>query len=181
MVIGVVIIGEIIWAGWTLFKPSSPLSVTQQPVVKVNLKPTVISLQSDKSTLKVGEKVTISINISSTKSTDGTDLIILYDPKLLSVDPTTPVMLAKLYDDYPVNKVDIESGKITVSGISNKKGGSVPNGLFGSVVFQGKLPGNAKIGLDFTPGSTGDSNITETGSGKDVLETVNTLQLTLTP
>lgn len=180
ILLSVVILAEVIWAGWTLFKPTPPPELTTQSAV-VQSKPVTITLQSPKTQLSVGEKFTVSINIFSDKLTDGTDLIILYDPKILSVEgqgtAKVPVLLGTLYSDYPINKLDDTAGRITVSGISNKPGGVNPSGLFGSVIFQAKSPGLAKISLDFTAGSTADTNVTETGSGKDVLEKVNNLEI----
>lgn len=184
IILGVVIVGELIWAGWILSKewiqPKTPTALPSvQPQVSKVVIPTVVSLTSDKNQVKLGEKFTVAINISSEIATDGTDLIILYDPKLLSVNTQTPVILGSLYDDYPLNKVDSGSGRITVSGISNKSGGTVANGLFGSVEFSAKKAGQAKISLDYTPQSTVDSNVIETYSGKDVLEKVNNLEVNI--
>lgn len=185
IILGAVIVGELIWAGWTLSKEwtQSKIAPAPSPVIRPQrtkvVKPTTISLVADKNQLKKGEKLTVAINLSSEVATDGTDLIILYDPKLLSVNAQTPVTLGSLYDDFPLNKVDSESGRITISGISNKSGGTVANGLFGTVIFTAKKAGVAKISLDFTAGSTVDSNVIETDSGKDVLEKVNNLEVNI--
>lgn len=185
IILGVIIAAELIWAGWTLSKEwtQSKIAPAPSPVIRPQrtkvVKPTTISLVADKNQLKKGEKLTVAINISSEIATDGTDLIILYDPKLLSVNAQTPVTLGSLYDDFPLNKVDSESGRITISGISNKSGGTVANGLFGTVIFTAKKAGVAKISLDFTAGSTVDSNVIETDSGKDVLEKVNNLEVNI--
>lgn len=175
IVLGVVIAAEIIWAGWSFFKPiSSVPQVAEQQAATVQPKPTTVTLTSDKTTLKVGESVTVAINLSSDKKTDGADLIITYDPKLLSVKP---VIVGTIYSDYPQNVVDDSLGRITVSGITGQRGGVLANGLFGSVEFSAKAPGVAKISLDFTSGATGDSNVTQSGTGKDILEKVNSLEL----
>jgi len=175
---------EVVWAGWTLLKPSPAVVLntptqTVQPVVQV--KPTVFSLVTPNTNLKVGEKFNVLINISSEKLTDGVDLIILYNPKLLSVLPTatdkSPITLGTLYNDYPQNKVDATVGRITVSGITNGKNGVIPNGLFGSISFQAKAAGNAKISFDFAPGSTTHSNVTQTGTSKNILDKVNDLEV----
>lgn len=183
IVLGVVIAAEVLWASWALLRPSPPPSTaTTAPVVK--LKPTTVTLASEKTSLKKGEKMTVSINISSNKKTDGTDLVLTYDPKLLSVETVgstkQPVIAGTIYNDYPLNSVDQLTGRITVSGITDDPGGALAEGLFGSVVFVGKGAGVAKISLDYSPSSTADSNVTESGTGKDVLEKAEGLEVVIT-
>lgn len=175
LILGVVVAAELLWAGWTLSRQTTlPVPVSQKKD-QVG-KPTAVSLTSDKKTIKKGEKMTVTINISSEKNTTGTDLIILYDPKFLQAEGS--VVLGNLYEEYPVNKVDPASGKITVSGISSKN--SLANGVFGRMVFTGKAAGSTKISLDFNPNSTADSNVSD-ASGKDILEKVNNLEVTISP
>ena len=182
--LGAVIILEIIWAGFTLFKPATINVATQSSVVPtVKQQLSEISLQTPKNQIKVGEKFTVSINISSSKKSDGADLIIKYDPQLLSVETTglnkIPVIVGTIYSDYPSNNLDEKVGRITVSGITEQRNGVSTNGLFGSLVFRSKAKGRSKVTLDFTPGSTVDSNIIESGTGKDVLEKVNNLEVNI--
>lgn len=176
-----VILVEIGWAGWTLFK--STLQDTQKQASSAKLKQTIISLASDVTSLKVGSKTTVSVNVSSVKSADGVDLIITYDPKLLSVETTggQPVIAGTIFSDYPQNVLDPALGRITVSGISSQTGGVLANGLFGSIVFVGIAPGQAKILVEYVPSSTTDSNVIESKTGKDVLEGVNNLLINVTP
>lgn len=184
IVLGVVVLLEVLWALRILIRPTPPPpSPTTAPVVK--LKPTTITLEASKNDIRVGEKITVSVNISSDKKTDGTDLLITYDPKLLSVEKIgqtgQPVIVGTIYNDYPLNGLDAKAGRITVSGITDTSGGVLTDGLFGSVVFVAKNPGPAKISLEFSPGSTADSNVTESGSGKDVLEKVEGLEINILP
>ena len=73
------------------------------------------------------------------------------------------------------------TGKITVAGITQAQGGVLANGLFGTVVFQAKAAGQAKISLDYTPGSTIDSNVTESETVEDVLDKVENLEINILP
>lgn len=184
IILGVIILAEVLWAGWSLFKTTNESSVSA-PSVVTQPKSTVVTLETPKQAVKVGEKFTVSIRISSDKLTDGTDLIITYDPKLLSVETVgadkTPVILGTLYSDYPLNKLDLSLGKITVSGVTTQKGGVKADGLFGSIVFTATAAGVTQVSLDFSPGKTADSNVTETGTGKDVLEKVENLEVNINP
>lgn len=193
--LGILLAGEIIWAVFAL----SPLRQEgnletgvqngQTVVDAVAIGKTVVSLETDLSpqagSVKVGDKFSVSINIASQKPTDGADIILLYDPKLLSVvkngsdDP--PVITGSLYSDYPLNSVDERSGKISVSGITSSAGGLTPKGTFGTVAFQAKSAGKAEIYLEFKLGSTVDTNVIESKTAKDILDEVSGLSLEIKP
>ncbi len=173
-IFGIIILAEIIWAGWVFYKGQTPKS---QQIIR-QAKPTEIILRTDREQVKVGDEFSVAIAITSDKETDGADLIINYNSKLLSASPTA---LTSIYNDYPVNKVDAIVGKITVSGISTGTSGIVPNGLFGTITFKALAPGQAAITLDFVPSSTVDTNVIEKDSGKDVLESVKNLNIVITP
>lgn len=184
ILLGVVIVVEIVWAGWTLSKPAStPLPVTTTPQTKKSL--TAISLKADKTSIKVGDTVSVSVNISSDKLTVGTDLYISFDPKLFSVQTVgtdkAPLIVGNIYPSYPLNTLDLKSGKIAASGITQNPGGVLANGMFGTIVFKAKAAGQTKIIIDFTPSSTTDSNVTELSTAQDVLDKVDNLELTILP
>ena len=93
----------------------------------------------------------------------------------------SPVAIGKIYNEYPVNELDQKNGLITVSGISSLTGGVIPNGVFGTILFQAKAAGNAKIFLEFTKNSTNDTNLTDSKTSTDVLEEVKNLDLKIIP
>ncbi|MBI2020254.1 hypothetical protein HYS94_02430 [Candidatus Daviesbacteria bacterium] len=178
IILALIILGEVIWAVLTL-KPSSniPSAVQQQTA-------TSVSLNSEKATVKVGEQINTTINLSSDIKTDGVDLIIKFDPNLLAVSEATagagPVKVGSIYSAYPQNLLE-SPGRIVISGITNQPGGILANGVFGTITFKAKKVGVTDISFEFTPSTTTDSNIIESGTGKDVLEKVNNLQLNITP
>jgi len=182
ILLGAVVAAELLWAGWTIFQTNKQISQTAPPVA-TQPQPTTIELQSNKTSVKVGEQLTVSINLISDKLTDGVDLIINYDPNLLSVETSgeadASVILGSLYNEYPINTLDSKLGKITVSGISTGTDGIKPNGLFGSIIFTAKAPGQSVISLEFEEDSTADTNIIEKGTGEDILEKVNSLEINI--
>jgi len=177
MVLGVIIALEVVWAGWSLLKPTTPSSVpagvTQTVPQKVSL-----TLSSAKAEYKLGEQFVVDIIIYAPKYVDGADLIITYDPKMLTAKPAT---LGKIFSDYPQNTVDASLGRISISGITKQKGGVVPNGEFGKLTFVANAAGATKIAFDFTSGQTVDTNVVESTTNKDILESVNELKLTILP
>lgn len=183
IVLGVIILVEVVWALTTLTKYSTPPSARINSQTQTNT--TSIRLVADKASVKVGEKVNVTINISSNKLTDGTDLIINFDPKLLSPQMAAdkqPVLAGNIYSAYPQNSLDPNKpGRITVSGITQAKEGVLANGLFGTIVFQARAAGKAKVSLEFSPGSTVDSNVIESGTGQDVLDKVDNLEINILP
>lgn len=184
--LGVIVAIEVIWALWTLFGTSAAIPTLPSPVpsAETQVSKTTISLQSDKTSYKTGEKITVSIILSSEKLSDGADLIINFDPDKLSVENAPggdPVVFGAIYSEYPSNVLNAKEGRISVSGISTQSGGVLANGLFGAITFRAKSEGLANISLEFSPGSTADSNVTESGTGKDVLEEVENLELTILP
>lgn len=189
-VVGVIVLAEATWAYWTLGLPlPENLGKKNLPVTEVKKGGSAplasASLRSSKTTARVSEKIKVDINLASSRQTDGSDIIVLYNPNLLALVPVdvlrAPVKVGNIYDDYPVNSVDEQAGRITVSGITAKAGGVVPQGLFGSITFEAKAPGIAQIAFDYTKGKTIDTNVIETKTAQDVLDEVHNLELNITP
>lgn len=185
IVVGLIILIQAIWA-YQVITTSSSGSV--QSVVTTspsqNKVPNTVSLGTARNDFKVGEKIPVTVNVESTKKTAGMDLILKYDPNLLSVVSNaskTPMTVGTIYSDYPINKVDEKLGLVTVSGITNETTDVTPRGVFGTIVFQAKAAGNPKIFLEFTKGSTNDTNIIENQTAGDILDSVKNLDLKITP
>ena len=188
IVLGLVVVGEIIWA-ISNFIPRNQSASSTPTVNNINTvvasSSAVVSLSADKTSVKVGDKITVAINVSANKSTDGTDLIINFDPAVFTVDSQNekkvPVITGQIYSDYPINKIDQTKGKITVSGIATTPGGVTTNGIFGTINLIAKVAGTATLKLEFTKGSTADTNVTETGTSKDILDSVQDLTINIAP
>lgn len=188
--VALIIFVELVWAILELTNISLPMlakkslsnsvdsAVSQQ--IKSADETTSIKLATINPQYKVGDRIPVTISLSSLKYTDGTDLIIFYNPKLLTVETDkkkAPVAVGLIYDDYPVNSVDEKNGKIMISGISTKTNGVIAQGTFGTISFLAKADGKTAITIDFTPGSTIDTNVIETKTAKDVLQQAQNLNL----
>lgn len=182
VVVVIILVAELIWGGWTLTK-KFPQTQVQPAVSQPEVQSTII-LKALKSEFKLGENLPVTIELSTAKSTDGTDVVIIYDPKKLQVvsgASKAPVTVGSLYNEYPSNKIDENTGRIFISGVTSQANGVVGNGVFGSITFKAKVAGPTTISIDFTPNSTVDSNIIETKTAKDVLTGVNNLEINITP
>src|SRR3989344_5273623 len=166
IILGFVVLGELIWAVSAIFNtpsvtPATPVKVsvaTKEKVVKA-------SLTTEKAVVKVWEKLTVNLELSSQGMADGVDMIIHFDPKLVSVDldaDKLPVKPMLLFREYPQNSLDpANPGRIIISGITDQTGGTLAEGILGTMNFTAKAVGKATFRLEFIPGSTTDSNIIE--------------------
>lgn len=183
IIAGILVAVELAWGAYTLTRPvaTAPQSTpaqSDQTAPSVTQSLGSVSLKGP-SQAKVGDSVRVDIELASTSTTDGADLIIRYDPLALDLVPsgTNAAAAGTIYQDYPANSA--ENGVITLSGVSLSSGFS-GSGIFGTLNFTAKGPGKTKVSLDFTPGSTTDSNITESSTGHDILKVVNSLEVTIT-
>lgn len=179
--VGIIIAIEAVWGYQTLVKTTTP-SLSQSSSQTQSNAQNFISLTVPKSQFKIGEIIPVGININSNTSTIGTDLIIHYDPNLLIIAPASlnaPVTVGGIYDEYPLNSVDSKKGIIAVSGITNQTKGVIPKGLFGTILFQAKAAGTAKVFLNFAKGKTNDTNLIDIKSSADILEEVRNVDITI--
>lgn len=191
-VLAIVILAETGWLVWSLlganqksadsipsignvFNNATKTQVTEEDISSM------ISLTSPKTTYKTGEKISVAIEIASKATTDGVDIILNYDPNILMVELAPggkAIVTGGLYSDYPLNITD-SKGRITVSGVTSQTSGVIPNGTFGTINFVAKAAGRTKVSLDFSKGSTIDTNIIESKTSKDVLGKVENLEVVI--
>lgn len=187
LIILVLVIALLSVGGYLLYNQArgnstSPTTVdaTTQPVAP--LSGGKIILVSDNTSYKVGEEFLVNIRVDTGGyTTDGTDLVIKYDPTILESTSEKAFEKGPIYQDYPVINIDNQNGMIQVSGIASLN--KTPYGFngidtFGILKMRAKKAGSGSLDITFAQGSTGDSNIIETSQSKDVLESVQNLKLT---
>ncbi len=156
-------------------KSATPVFARLQPLSGGHL-----TLLADKKEYQVGETITVSVRMfTGGHPTDGTDLVLKYDPKLLEI---TSAFFAKgnTYNDYPFSSFDPTKGEIQISGITSlSQNGFNGAGVFGTLTMKAKSAGIANLTIDFTPDRTTDSNMVESTSAKDILSQVDNLSLTI--
>lgn len=108
--------------------------------------------------------------------TDGTDAIIFYDQTRFSA---RAIRNGTIYQDYPGNNIDSQTGKITISGLSSVSSAFSGSGTLASIdftVLDTAPPGATQIKFDFDINDktkTIDSNVVERGTVADILSQVN--------
>lgn len=181
IVLGVVVIVvgvELIWAGITLLKASSPPS---SPPPQKEVGGGRISLSGDQKVVKVGDEVRVKIWVDTAgKSSDGVDVVLRFDPKLLAPLATTSAFLTQgtAYQEFPQVSVNSLLGMVRLSAtIPPGVPGFSGKGLLGTLSFRAKLAGVTALTLDYTEGMGDDSNIVAEGTSLDILEGVNNLKI----
>lgn len=174
IILGVVIVVELIFAVKSLRQTAPSPTKKLLPVSGGS-----ISLVSQKREYKVGDVVPVSVRVSTGgHPTDGTDLILKFDPKVLEATRSA-LRAGKIYSEYPLMSVD-PAGLIRISGIATLKD-KVFNGIgvLAFIDFKARSAGKTALTVEFTQGKTDDSNIVEAKSAKDILEKAYNLELTV--
>ncbi len=183
--VGVIIFAEVVWSIYTLSKPLSqpaqkaPAFETEEVQTTVSPKSASFSLLGPVTT-RIDETIKVDVHMDvSGAAADGLDLVIKYDPTALEVvNAQAPMVLGQAFPNYPDNSADLESGLITVSAVSTPDSpGFSGQTVLGSISFKAKKLGNTSLTLDYTKGSTKDSNIVETTTGDDILNKVTNLDI----
>ncbi len=137
-----------------------------------------LTLSPSSGTFNRGCNVSIKIDLDTTgTNTDGTDVILSYDPGKFTVLASS-IVNGTIYADYPGNSVDSAGGKISISGISSVASPFNGKGNFATLnikVADNAPAGTAAIKFDFDPNDktkTTDSNVVERGTIADVLSSV---------
>lgn len=178
LLLGVVVLIELIWGMSKILAPIPKAPSPARVIPKVS--DAQISLLSDKKVYKAGERVIVNIKLfTSGHSVSGTDLSLTYDPKILQASASA-FLRGRIFADYPQINIDNINGLISISGVAglNKKyfNGS---GNFGTINFVARTPGQISLNIQFTKGSTTDTNVFDASSNQDVLGQVSNLQIVI--
>jgi hypothetical protein len=136
-----------------------------------------LSIAPSTGQINKGCDVTFTIELDTQGSqTDGTDVILKYDPTKLTI-AQTDITNGKIYADYPGNSIDSTAGKISVSGIAQVSQAFSGKGTFATLKFKvnSAASGTTALAFDFDPNNKSnstDSNVVERGTVADVLNAV---------
>lgn len=176
VILAVVVLVEVIFAVKTLSQPTPAQRVAKAKAVTKSQ----ISIVSVKKEYKVGDLVPVSILVETgSHKTIGTDVILHYDSNLLEATSSSVIKKGTIYQDFPALGLDPKTSIVTVSGINTADRVFQGLGLLATINFIARAPGLASVTVDFTPNSTTDTNVVDSISGKDILEQVENLNLTI--
>ncbi len=117
---------------------------------------TSLSLTGPTEKLSINKSFSVTVSITSTDNTLGTDLVLAYDPDLLRFDSVTP---GTIYPNY--SKSDqTTAGKVTVSAVSDFTKGVTPNGTYATISFTPLKSGQTDISLAFDAQNPALSGVT---------------------
>lgn len=158
------LIGLIIFLG-IVISPSAAMAAT-------------LAISPTSGSLNKGCEYSVNIELDTQGSpTDGTDVILIYEPAKLTVT-SAGITNGKIYEQYVGNSVDPVGGKISISGIASVSDAFTGKGTFATVKFTvaAAATGTTTLKLDFDPNNktkTVDSNVVERGAEiADVLSQV---------
>lgn len=176
VILGIVLLAESAWGLHLLLSPATYPATT---VKAQALKDGTISVTAKNKEYNIGSAVLVSIKIDTGgHQTAGSDVILHFDPKVLEAT-SAAITKGKLYSNYSKLEID-PKGLVTVSGISLVNGANYSgNGVLALIGFKAKAAGQTKLSVDFTAGSTKDSNIIDSMTGQDILGSVSNLDLTI--
>lgn len=131
-------------------------------------------------------KIMISTGAVDTKSAN---IIINYDTNYLTVNDSKPavtgtqISAGTLYESYPDSGNTVAGGVIRLTGANTSGANYAGAGVFGTISFTvlAQKASSLSTTIDFTSGSTIDSNIVRSGDSQDILSSVENSNWQLLP
>lgn len=177
--LAVVIVGELAWAGYTLTRPVTAPETAQPPFIAPapSVPPMAAIALTGPTEATVGGIIKVEVQIATTEQTDGADVILKYDPKVLQAMTITP---GTIYPEYPIKTINASAGTVSISGVAGTDAvGFSDQGIFGNVEFKILRAGQTVVAVDYTADATVDSNVLGSKAEKDILNKVQDLTINI--
>ncbi len=116
----------------------------------------------------VNTPYSIGIVLSGGEKTLGTDSVILYDPSMLKATSVTQGTLYPTYNPSANGRINLEKGKIILSGSTGFNNPVGATGVFSKITFTPIKKGKTLIRFDYAKGDTTKTGVIDF-SGKDLL------------
>lgn len=176
IVLGVAVVGELIFGAVTLFSPATVrnLNIMQPDMNEIG--GAKFSLVPDKASYKKGETVNVDVKVfTGGYTTASVDLVLKYDPLFLKPVGENFVTAGQIYQEFLPVQVDNQEGLIGMSGIMTEEGrGFSGVGSFAKISFIALKDGQTEVTVDYEANSTTDySNMVLQGTMQDVLSGVD--------
>lgn len=177
--LAVVIIGELAWAGYTLTRPIPAAETGQPPFIAPapSVPPMAAIALMGPTEATVGARIKVEVQIATTEQTDGADVILKYDPKVLQA---MIINTGAIYPEYPIKTIDAAAGTISISGVSGTTAAAFSDqGIFGNIEFKALRAGQTVVAVVYTAEATIDSNVLGSKAEKDILNKVQDLTINI--
>jgi len=109
---------------------------------------TTISLSNPNEKITQNIPFEITVNITSTDNTLGTDLVLQYNPDVLKLNSVTP---GSVYPNFSNLENLLTNGTLHISGASDFSKGTIPNGLFATISFTSLKSKSTQISVAYDP------------------------------
>lgn len=179
-----VVIAEILWAGYTLTKPAETQPQASPSTAEVT--PSAALTLFGPSMVSKGAEFRVDVNLNTSVEANSADVIITYDPTMLTIQPVTlngkqaAVTTGEIFKDFPINTYDAKTGKITLSAITDTSSTNFSGqGKIGYVTFKAIKPGTTEVSIDYTEGSTTQSIVLSSKADKNILNQVKNLTVVI--
>lgn len=180
VVLTLIILGELIWGVWFVMRPVGPVTsgakragslvIPEPPKAK-------LTLSADKQEVKKGDEFSVVVKLTTNNRTmSGADLVINYDPKVLSFNKDSFVR-GPIFTNYVGQSIDNKKGVFRVSGIMDlsNKDKVAKDGIFATLKFKAQNKGSSPISIEYRQGGANESNVIDSKLYKDILDSVGNL------
>jgi hypothetical protein len=172
------ILAEIVWA---IFYLTQPLKFFQKipqpsPTGARTTEGAILLLEPSTGEFKVGSTFEVNVVLDTKgNSVTGADAILRFDPARLEIvdsqseTPGLQVAEGLIFDFYLGNTANSQTGRITISGITNAKKTFTGRGVLAKPTFKTRVAGKTKLFFEYQPAVTSDSNVASVFA-KDILD-----------
>lgn len=139
-----------------------------------------LALVTPKQDYQPGEIIPVEVRLSTGGYTvEGSDVLIKFDPGYLELAETESINYGEIFTDYQ-NIKNPQNGEVQISALNSADFLGF-NGTyeFATLSLRAKKSGTTTVNIQFSPGSTADSNVIETMDKKDILGSVYKLDLNI--
>ncbi len=174
LVYGILVILLVVALGVRFFAGNKPQNTSGGNITNTQVKKNTnlsgkVSLAADKISYRVGENIEVAILYAAPgKKLDGIDVVLRYDPRIVSVLGFTEGNTFKI---YPRKDIDNKEGSVTVTALDSTSVEALPQNklALGKLQLLAQKAGTAQINFDFTTGGTNKTTLIEAASSQNIL------------
>lgn len=122
----------------------------------------------------LGDEFPLTINFASTQEVSGVDVVVLFDPDILSANRVEPV---SLFSENTNWKIENDLGLVRISQTADPRLGFSGEGTLAKIFFNPKHTGTTTFVFDYREGSKSESNAISLSTGDDILSIPHSHQI----